>query len=365
MTHRPGAPPLAQAPRPFADETISSWLLRVAAANGATLEDLITHLRRLHRGAFAGVDLFDYGLPEREVLVLAETCRVARATIRQLDLRVRLPHLHPELVARFSGPDDRRCRRHRARYSYCPLCLQRDFVPYTRWQWCLVAVTHCPLHGVPLHKHRSLSCCENDPIDLDPSAPQGHLRCRGCGDLLTRHGPPGHFPFAPPLARAMVQAYLEAHRDCAPSRVLAGKMTAREFRAFVDDMVIVFAQSRQQATCEPQIGAASGPDFTVILYWALVYTAPERRLAQRRTRRQLSAKVWRTTLDAFCAFDLEAIQHRSLAWSPRLRRIANAFLEEPLARQRRYQDSSRSRSWTTQKLEEIGYFLEQPQNAGA
>jgi hypothetical protein len=359
MTDRAYGQRLAQAPRPFPDETISSWLQRVAAANGATIEELIAQLRRLHRGAFREVDIFDYDLPAREVRLLAETCRVTSAAIRALDLRVRLPHLEKQLVLRFERNDWHLCRRHRARYRFCPHCLRADTERYVRWQWCLAAVTHCPIHGWPLRETSFLlGCPHRNPLCRGESELLGISQCQPCASVFAAVSWYPAYPLAPLTARNFVRSYVDAHRDEPPHRGVAGRMDARGFRTLVNDMLAIFAAGRAQFPGDTWIGYTSARDFTAIVCWALAPAAPVAQLERRRALRRRGAALWSLFFHAFSVPDLEEFDRRVPRWPRRVQRIVAPHLRLALDQARRHRWTTRSPWTTTAAIDSVRYTLE-------
>ena len=72
----PGQLPFA--PRPISGEVLSSWLMRVAAANLVQLVDLLEALET-HHGQVLASDLLDYSIPEKAVTALSKFCRIFSA----------------------------------------------------------------------------------------------------------------------------------------------------------------------------------------------------------------------------------------------------------------------------------------------
>jgi hypothetical protein len=88
------------APRPYSDELLSSWLLRVAAANLVSLRELLHGFEDRYGPVLTNVPI-DYAISEAAVTALAKLCRVAPEKIHTLDLRFRATHLNPELLLRY------------------------------------------------------------------------------------------------------------------------------------------------------------------------------------------------------------------------------------------------------------------------
>ena len=141
------------APPPIAGELISSWLLRVAFANGLTLAQLVQGIEARFpevplRGAF-----IDHQLSASARSALAKFLRVTEENVKALELNQQFPILPIEWILRsidwdFGSPD--RFVEGRARYAFCPLCIQemsrRTQTVWIRSEWALVFQTHCAQH---------------------------------------------------------------------------------------------------------------------------------------------------------------------------------------------------------------------------
>lgn len=114
------------APRPCAEELLSSWLLRVAAANLVSLRELLGGFRERYGDVLTNVPI-DCDIPEAALKALSQFCRVAPEKIRTLDLRQRVPRLISSLLLRYRPSPSLwwcpRCSFHRVRYAFYPLCL--------------------------------------------------------------------------------------------------------------------------------------------------------------------------------------------------------------------------------------------------
>ena len=69
------------APRPYSAELLSSWLLRVAAANLVSLRELLDGFES-HYGQVLNNVPIDYSIPDAAVAALAKFCRIPPAKIR-------------------------------------------------------------------------------------------------------------------------------------------------------------------------------------------------------------------------------------------------------------------------------------------
>ena len=114
------------APRPYVAELLSSWLLRVAAANLVSLRELLEGFAERFGPILSNVPI-DYAVPDSAIAALAQFCRIVPEKIRTLDLRQRVPHLSPVLLLRYPQNVSHwwcpRCSWRRVRYAFCPLFL--------------------------------------------------------------------------------------------------------------------------------------------------------------------------------------------------------------------------------------------------
>lgn len=141
-------------PKPLPDELLSSWIVRIAAANGVKLNTLTRQL--------FGPDLtpwnrdIDRNAPEWLLRVICARTGVPRdqavgATLHGYQGRV-FPkallsgQLRWILPVKVWGPT-------RLGYGvqYCPLCLAEGQEPYFRRAWRIGFYTFCPIHHIMLH----------------------------------------------------------------------------------------------------------------------------------------------------------------------------------------------------------------------
>ena len=141
QVHAPGQLPFA--PRPIASELLSSWLLRVAAANLISLRELLDGLESRYGPVLTNVPI-DYGVPEAAVMALSKFCRVTPNRIRTLDLRQRVSGLTTAMLLGFqhSGVQCPRCSSHRLGYAFCPSCVANQPVIHVPWEWSLPQSLH-------------------------------------------------------------------------------------------------------------------------------------------------------------------------------------------------------------------------------
>ncbi len=133
---------------PFPDELLSSWLHRLALANGIAPRSFAGVLG-LGNGMWS--PRLDLHLPRHVAALLADQTGVPREAIIKMSMTgcALIPLLLP-----------RRENAHRNRSTwmqYCPLCLADDEVPYFRRQWRLSSRISCFVHRCSL-RDRCPSC---------------------------------------------------------------------------------------------------------------------------------------------------------------------------------------------------------------
>jgi len=127
------APPqLPFAPRPFANELFSSWMLRVADANSISLQELMLGFQCRHPDVPCPNSL-DWFLPPAFLKAMAWFSRTSIGRLHSLDIRARLPQTEKALLLRFKAVSDRcpRLRKERAGYAYCPTCISHCRFSFT------------------------------------------------------------------------------------------------------------------------------------------------------------------------------------------------------------------------------------------
>jgi TniQ len=139
----PEALPLA--PRPIPGELISSRLLRVSFANGLTLAQLIEAIETRFPGISLQRAFIDDELSPRARSAIAKFLRVPEGKVKAQELAQRFPMLPQEWILRPTEwePSAReRFAQGRARYAFCPLCLQemifRARTVWIRSEWAFV-----------------------------------------------------------------------------------------------------------------------------------------------------------------------------------------------------------------------------------
>lgn len=126
------------APKLLHDETISSWIDRLATCHRIERQHLLRSICRYH-GLPAPAEHTDWDIePIPEVLsALEQATNLPSGILARHRMGRSLFGLVPS-----------------ARYAYCPICaggdLNRGQLPAFRRRWALAITTHCSIHGVPL-----------------------------------------------------------------------------------------------------------------------------------------------------------------------------------------------------------------------
>ncbi|MCE8008772.1 MAG: hypothetical protein HEP69_17530 [Aestuariivita sp.] len=175
---------LPAAPRPFSDELLSSWMVRVAARSGLAAPDMTTWLAGQGREAQPH-RLIDDIAPDPELLRLwARACRVDPTRLTRLSLALRFPNRVPTWILE------------RSKIPVCLGCFEADQAmgrdSYMRSDWRLADHLVCPIHRQMLND-RCPACSAQLRVSFQFRS--GLLRpfCSRCRGLLTsRRGEPDH-----------------------------------------------------------------------------------------------------------------------------------------------------------------------------
>jgi TniQ len=311
------------APRPYSSELLSSWLLRVAAANLVSLRELLDGFQRRYGQILSNYPI-DYGIPDAAVTALAQFCQIAPARIRALDLRERAPHLSPALILRFHTTSlvwSPRCSLRRVCYAFCPACLASQKVIHVRWEWSVACLIRCAIHRTPL-LDGCPACREPDPLVFSSLVCSPIYACRSCGaDLSASLHDAGDVQ-----RKSDIQAIEDAYRamllGIAPDPALLGKATDRAFRQFVEDMLQLLTRNLNPY-CPWQTGSPvpfSRRDILQIITALIENAAPstDGRIRSRRYSRGLI--LWTTLLSMLTDTAGGDIERSSLRWPASLRR---------------------------------------------
>lgn len=141
-------------PHRFPDELLSSWLLRLAHANGLKLQTFTTlgfgrdaalwnrDIDRCASGTLIGELAAQTGAPVEEI----------KGGMLSVYEGILFHHANPNGNTPWILPLGIYHRKRRDfGMQFCPLCLFEDDVPYFRRHWRLALATLCPRHGTMLH----------------------------------------------------------------------------------------------------------------------------------------------------------------------------------------------------------------------
>jgi hypothetical protein len=222
-------------PRPTPGEVLSSWLMRVAASNLVQLADLLEALET-HHGRVLASGLLDYSIPEKAVTALSKFCRTSPQAVRDMDIRRRAPQLDAVQLMRYEDDPLFRCSRlsaRRVRYAFCPLCLAKERVIHTRWDWSVACITLCGVHRTPL-LDECPACGETDPLSFSGVDLRLDVICRSCYRDLACNWPRSEL--AGETRHAVDCTYRASLLGTDPGPEILGESTAQQFRAFIEDM---------------------------------------------------------------------------------------------------------------------------------
>jgi TniQ len=218
--------------KPYADELLSSWVVRLSRAYGRDPQRFCA--RVWGHTAFWSRDI-DKGLYADVLEVLSAKTATPRTRVFETTLAGYRSVLARELSGYGRSPwllslGMRTGRREGAWVAYCPSCLQGDAEPYFRRQWRLAFVTVCPQHrcqlldrcaacAAPCHLHRvpseaeAMTCCYRCRFDVRrarapvvPPTADGH-RLMQFQTLLVEALHHGWYPLAPTDALATAEYF--------------------------------------------------------------------------------------------------------------------------------------------------------------
>lgn len=255
-------------PPPQKDELLSSWLLRVAHANGYKPE-VFCSLLFGPRSSIWNRDIDRYA-PNRVMTVLAQWSALEAQDVQRLSLQELSGVLAEGVrancaVAGLIPLSIFHRKRRRPGLMYCPQCLGTDEVPYFRRDWRVSFLTACPIHGCQL-----LDTCTNCGAEVVPhrvgvvwssrlsSSDSLMARCHRCFELLSRAA-----PVRAGKAELFVASLslLALQRGWVNLRTDEGDKTVHSlaFFAGVQALIRVVHRARQRGKCAVSSHAADWP----------------------------------------------------------------------------------------------------------
>ena len=138
-------------PHPLPNELLSSWLTRLAQANGIKLHSLALDLWDRKTALAAWARDIDRSISNQQLLKITERTGVSENAIRDTTLASFEGTLTETIYKNTHDPFILPCGiKHRTKTKnwlvYCPKCLAEDKVPYYRLTWRLAIFTVCPKH---------------------------------------------------------------------------------------------------------------------------------------------------------------------------------------------------------------------------
>ncbi|MFO0648530.1 MAG: TniQ family protein [Polyangiales bacterium] len=170
-------------PRPLSDETLSSWLLRVARANASSLPSWLAAIE----GRYDDATSLDTTSDAASWARLAEGADLHDADeVRALTFADVEERLRPHGVSRWLLSIDDRVGR--PKHGYCAVCLAADHAPYLRRAWRLEWVRWCPVHACRM----TWSCrCGAMLAPWKRPWDRPFASCWSCGRDMVRGAPKG------------------------------------------------------------------------------------------------------------------------------------------------------------------------------
>lgn len=179
-------------PRPLPDELLSSWVVRLAAANGIKVGTFLYVVCGRRRAFSQDMDRY---VPPDYAQALSDGTGVPRGVVHAMALAAFAGTIFPRFTRRGCTPwllpvGVYHAERQRYGLQFCPECLDADPTPYLRRRWRLGCVTMCLTHQrllldrcpscrTPLAPHRGTLGDRRRFLGAD-------LRhCAPCGGLLT------------------------------------------------------------------------------------------------------------------------------------------------------------------------------------
>jgi len=316
--------------RPIPDELFSSWLLRVAAANCVTLQELLNGLNVVYPGMPSLVSI-DFGLPRLFLRSLSIFCRVSADRLQSLDLARRLP-LDRALLLEVSGKFrfSSRAKGQRVGYAFCPLCIAEQRTIYLPWSWCFACIIRCNVHRTPLQLGCA-ACGESDPLNFTPSQSNSKADCWNCGaDLCQSRKSPAACREGE-VIRAVEDAYRAALLGVGSDVSLLGRVTDRAFRSFVYDMLELLIRCDGAGLisvkkCDDGPATISRQQLVAVIQDLICNAVPSCTAELRRRRYTRSLKLWAALISGVSEFEGKSLEKASLRWPRPLQRRFEAGL---------------------------------------
>jgi len=319
-THAPAQLPFV--PRPLKTELFSSWLLRVAAENHVSINELISGFTSVYHHIPLPYSL-DRAIDRDFLRAFSQFSRVHFHTLNALDLDARLQRSGRAVLLRFpssSKPSPRRCDL-RAGYAFCPLCIAQDSIIHVRWDWCFAGLIRCSVHDALLQ----LGCwvCEEpDPLIFGAIQTMPSHACRSCGIDLTLRTGRSKEALAGDIT-AIDQAYRAALMSVEPNSALLGQVSDEQFQSLVDDLLELLAREkcRQQLrrSKRQQKDSISDQPRLAAIVDLILNAIPTTDPQTRSNRHRRSLKLWTKILSSVRENDEVALKRSTRSWPAAVR----------------------------------------------
>jgi LSD1 subclass zinc finger protein len=320
------------APKPFRRELFSSWLLRLAAANCVTLEELLAGLQASYPLAPYALSL-DVNLDDGFLRFIVRFSRVPPRRLGPLSLEKQVSNPEAALLLRFNNNSSgSRLLNRRLGYAFCPYCVAHQSFVHVPWEWVFACLAHCSVHGTQLEVGCP-SCGDLDPLPFGLIPGADHVRCQCCGaNLLDDPTHKGRRPCSRTVLE-FEKDYRAALLGAAPDLTLLQGASSAQFRQFVDDtlrLVANFLDERPFALygkLQPSPGSSRQELIRTILQLVL-NASTDCDMYERRARYRNSLKVWEPLLVPLTPEGRRNLARISRAWPASLQRsLASALAQ--------------------------------------
>jgi hypothetical protein len=312
------------APKPFRRELSSSWLLRLAAANCVTLDELLSGFEASYPTASYAFSL-DLNLKDGFLKPMACFSRISFKTLSRLRLEKQVSKPEAALLLRFGNEyTSSRQTSKRLGYAFCPSCIVRQNLIHVTWEWAFAYLQHCAVHRTPLCVGCPL-CGDPDPLPFGSAPVKGRVCCQSCGANLHEESGPTETVPRPQAVFALESGYRAALLGTAQNLSIFEDANSVQFRRFVDDTLQLAAgrlDERPLTGCGRRhtTRGTARRELTGIITQLVVNASTDCDLYERRARYRKSLKLWQSLLVPLPREDRQSLARVSEAWPSFLRR---------------------------------------------
>ena len=332
-THAPLQLPFR--PKPFRNELCSSWLIRLAAVNYVSLEELLLGFEARYPSIPPPISL-DLNLDPEFISSIARFSRMPAATLRRLSLEKRVANPESSLLLYFGNDNSRQRSRHirrRLGYAFCTCCLAQQSAVHVPWEWTFSYLKHCSVHGEPLRGPCGF-CGTEDPLPFGFAPTTDWIPCQWCqANLLDELGQKQRH--CPPSAMALEKAYRAALLEVSAQAAPSGRTNGDQFRRFVDDTARVLTDhphQRRLATSRnvQPMHTRARDELSGTISQLVFNSSSDCDAYERRARYRKSLRLWRCILEPLTADARRSLARASRVWpTPLQSRLASALAHTP------------------------------------